>query len=124
MSFTKIYLPPSSSVKFTLGKEKISSGDLCLLEDLIGFLKVSNVFLLFLHLLLSHLSRSLLAVVYYLAVLSFCYTFNCNMLAMSEILKHNSNVCFCNGDFKKKSVEIFNIAKVFVRVRGADDKLQ
>ena len=86
--------------------EYTSPEDLCLLEDLLGFLKVSSVFLLFLHLLLSHLSRLLLAVVYDLIVLSSCYTFYCNTLAVSEILKHNSNIWFCNGDLKKISGNI------------------
>lgn len=44
------------------------------------------------------------------------------MLAMSEILKQN--LIFCNGDLKKKTLEIFNIAKVFFGVWEVHDKMQ
>lgn len=47
----------------------ISSRDPCLPEDLTGFLNVSSFFLLFLHLLLSHLSGSSLTVTCSLAAL-------------------------------------------------------
>ena len=52
---------PRPHLRVGSGGKGISSGDPSLPEDLTGLLRVSSFFLLFLCLLLSHLSRSLLA---------------------------------------------------------------
>lgn len=59
------------------GGNAISSREPCLPEDITGFLEVSSFFLLFRHLLLSHLSGSSLAVTCSPAALLSCCTFPC-----------------------------------------------